>query len=52
MEGVESVGFSPDKHPGFRMRDVVAFVVFHTVEQRDEALVDNVVIWALLVTAF
>ena len=52
VEGVESVGFSPDRHPGFRMRGVVAFVVFHTVEQRDAALVDNRVIWALLGTEF
>ena len=52
MEGVESVGFSPDRHPGFRMRGVVAFVVFSTVEQRDAALVDNRVAWALLDTEF
>ena len=52
VEGVESVGFSPDRHPGFRMRGVVAFVVFQTVEQRDAALVDNRVIWALLGTEF
>ena len=41
VEGVESVGFSPDRHPGFRMRDVVAFVVFQTMEQRDAALIDD-----------
>jgi hypothetical protein len=52
VEGVESVGFSPDRHPGFRMRGVVAFVVFSTVEQRDAALVDNRVAWALLGTEF
>ena len=52
VEGVESVGFSPDRHPGFRMRGVVAFVVFQTVEQRDAALVDSRVIWALLGTQF
>ena len=52
VEGVESVGFSPDRHPGFRRRGVVAFVVFSTVEQRDAALVDNRVAWALLGTEF
>ena len=52
VEGVESVGFFPDRHPGFRRRDVVAFVVFQTVEQRGAALVDNRVIWALLGTEF
>jgi hypothetical protein len=52
VEGVESIGFSPDRHPGFHMRGVVAFVVFHTVEQRDAALADNGVIWALLGTEF
>ena len=52
MEGVESVGFSPDRHPGFRRRGVVAFVVFRTVEQRDAALVDQRVCWALLGTEF
>jgi hypothetical protein len=34
------------------MRGVVAFVVFSTVEQRDAALVDNRVAWALLGTEF
>ena len=52
VEGVEPVGFSPDRHPGFRMRGVVAFVVFQTVEQRDAALVDDRVCWALLDTEF
>jgi hypothetical protein len=52
VEGVESVGFSPDRHPGFRRRGVVAFVVFQTVEQRDAALVDQRVCWALLGTEF
>ena len=52
VEGVESVDFSPDRHPGFRMRGVVAFVVFQTVEQRDAALVDGRVCWALLGTKF
>jgi hypothetical protein len=52
VEGVESVGFSPDRRPGFRRRGVVAFVVFSTVEQRDAALVDNRVAWALLGTEF
>ena len=50
--GVESIGFSPDRHRGFRRRDVVAFVVFHTVEQRDAALMDKRVCWALLDTEF
>ena len=50
VEGVESVGASPDRHPGFRRRSVVAFVVFQTVEQRDATLVDNRVIWTLLGT--
>ena len=49
---MESVGFSPDRHPGFRRRGVVAFVVFQTVEQRDAALMDSRVIWALLGTEF
>ena len=52
VEGVESVGFSPDRQPGFRMRGVVAFVVLQTVEQRDAALVDDRVCWALLGTEF
>ena len=52
VEGVESVGFSPERHPGFRRRDVVAFVVFQTVKQRDAALVDNRVVWGLLGTTF
>ena len=41
MEGVESIGFSPDRHPGFCRRGVVAFVVFQTVEKRDATLVDQ-----------
>ena len=44
VEGVESVGFSPDRYPGFHRRGVVAFVVFQTVEQRGAALVDKRVI--------
>ena len=41
VEGVESIGFSPDRHPGFRRRGVVAFAVFRTMEQRDAAVVDT-----------
>ena len=52
MEGVVSVGFSPDKHPEFARRGVVAFVVFETVEQRNAALVDEKVCYALLDTGF
>ena len=52
VEGVESVGFSPDRHPGFRRRVVVAFVVLQTAEQRDVALVDQWVCRALLGTEF
>ena len=39
LEGVESVGFSPDKHLGVSGRDVVAFVVFEREEQMKAALV-------------
>ena len=54
VDGVESVGFSPDRHPGFRNRGVVAFVVFKTVEQRDAALkyARSKVIWGLYDTDF
>ena len=52
MERVESIGFSPDRHPGFRRRGVVAFVVFKPVEQRDAALVGQRVRWPLLATEF
>ena len=52
VDGVESVGFSPDRHPGFRNRGVVAFVVFKTVEQRDAVLELGNVIWGLYTTDF
>ena len=48
VEGVVSIGFSPDKHPEIARRGVVAFVVFETVEQRDAALVNEKVCYALL----
>ena len=41
VEGVVSVGFSPDKAPDNPSRGVVGFVVFSTVEQRDAALDDR-----------
>ena len=41
VEGVESIGFSPDRNPELARRGVVAFVVFDTVEQRDAALVEE-----------
>ena len=37
-------------HPGFRRRDVVAFVVSQVAEQRDAALVDQRACWPLLGT--
>ena len=52
VEGVESVGFSPDKHLETTRRGLVAFVVFATVEQRNAALVDEKVCWALMGTEF
>ena len=52
VEGVVSVGFSPDRHPEFARRDVVAFVVFETKEQRNAALVEEAVCYALLDTKF
>ena len=54
VDGVESVGFSPDRHPGFRNRGVVAFVVFKTVEQRNAILefCSRKVIWGLYNTDF
>ena len=52
LEGVESVEFSPDKHPSIRGRGVVAFVVFETAEQMNAALVDEKVCHALLDTEF
>ena len=41
VEGVVSVGFSPDKAPTNPNRGVVGFVVFRTVELRDAALDDR-----------
>lgn len=41
VEGVVSVGFSPDKAPTNPNRGVVGFVVFSSVEQRDAALDDR-----------
>ena len=38
---MESVGFSPDRHPEIARRGVVAFVVFDTIEQRNAALVEE-----------
>ena len=52
VDGVESVGFSPDRHPGFRNRSVVAFVVFKTAEQRNAVLEYGKVIWGLYTTDF
>ena len=50
--GVQSVGFSEDRSPGYRRRGVVAFVVFETPEQRDAVLETDKVIWALLTPDF
>ena len=49
---MEFAGVSPDKHPGIQSRDVVAFVVFTTEEQRNVALVDEKMCHALLDTEF
>ena len=47
VEIVESIGFSPDRNPEIARRGVVGFVVSDTIEQRDEALVEEKVCWAL-----
>ena len=49
---MESVGFSPDRNPEIIRRGVVGFVVFKTVEQRNAALVDQKVCYALMNTEF
>ena len=49
---MESVGFSPDRHPEITRRGAVAFVVFATVEQRNAALVEEKVCWALMDNEF
>ena len=52
FDGVQSVGFSEDRSPGYRRRGVVAFVVFETPEQRDAVLETDKVIWALFTPDF
>ena len=52
VSGVVSVGFAPDKNPGQKSKGVTAFVVFDTVEQRDEAMKGHRVNSALLDTVF
>ena len=49
---MESLGFSPDRHPEITRRGVVAFRVVATVAQRNAALVDEKVCWALMGTEF
>ena len=52
MEGVESIGFSPDKSPELDRRGVVAFAVFETVEQMQAAGEEQRAAEALLGTEF